>query len=200
MAADPASQVAAALHRLTASQLQPHDHVLLSHLHDSLQASTSQTARAEADAAQRLRSQLQSRYDANTPVWYSPPSARSPALPPEFIPQTWQTPALPASPLEPASPYVMPSSTMPARTSYNELLAEIERLRQEANDELSRTPGIRRRPILIAVEPEAPEPVEPEPTPVVTGHAAPTERPRRRLIKKRISDDTVPPVGGTGGG
>lgn len=196
MAADPASQVAAALHRLTASQLQPHDHVLLSHLHNSLQHSASREMQPDAITVQRLRDRLQTRHDANDNVWYVPPAERPPTLPAAAADfrREWEL-------RPPGTPVRMPpSSVMPAGTSYNELLAEIERLRQEANDELSRTPGIRRRPILIAVEPEAPEPVEPEPTPVVTGHAAPTERPRRRLIKKRISDDTVPPVGGTGGG
>jgi hypothetical protein len=197
MASDPASQVAAALHRLTASQLQPHDHVLLSHLHNSLQNSASQETRSDVVTVQRLRDRLQTRHDANDNVWYVPPTERPPTLPAAAggsDRREWQ--ARPSGTPVP----VPPSSVMPAGTNYNELVAEIERLRQEANDELSRTPGIRRRPILIAVEPEAPEPVEPEPTPVVTGHAAPTERPRRRLIKKRISDDTVPPVGGAGGG
>ena len=182
MASDPASQVAAALHRLTASQLQPHDHVLLSHLHNSLQNSASQETRSDVVTVQRLRDRLQTRHDANDNVWQSPPVER----PPSQQPVSYSLSPLPA-PREPANPYVPPSSVMPAGTNYNELVAEIERLRQEANGELSRTPGIRRRPILIAVEPEAPEPVEPEPTPVVTGHAAPTERPRRRLIKKRMA-------------
>ena len=187
MAADAANHVASVLQRLTASQLQPHDRTLLERLQSSLQSSAAQATQAEADAASRMRAQLQARHYTSEPVWHVLPEAQA----------------------EPRGLYQQVSTGLRhPQGNYGELLAEIERLRQQVAAEAPapptvqtpQLPQIRRRPLLIAVDPAAPEPVEPEPTPVVTGHAAPTERPRRRLIKKRISDDSVPPVGGAGGG
>lgn len=191
MAADAANHVASVLQRLTASQLQPHDRTLLERLQSSLQSSTMQATQAETDAGRRMREQLAAQ-QVDAVAWArtadpsSPPALRT-------VPSEYQQ---------------VPFGSRHPHGSYGELLAEIERLRQQVAAEAPAPPTvqtpqlplIRRRPLLIAVDPAAPEPVEPEPTPVVTGHAAPTERPRRRLIKKRISDDSVPPVGGAGGG
>lgn len=195
MAADAASHVASVLHRLTASQLQPHDRTLLTRLQNSLQSSTTQAAQAETDAGRRLREQLAAQ-QLEAVAWARivDPSSPPPAL--RELPAEYQQ---------------VPFSSRHPHGNYGELLAEIQRLRRQLEEESLSQPApapppsaglplIRRRPLVIAVDPAAPEPVEPEPTPVVTGHAAPTERPRRRLIKKRISDDSVPPVGGAGGG
>lgn len=194
MAADAANHVASVLQRLTASQLQPHDRTLLERLQSSLQSSTMQATQAETDAGRRMREQLAAQ-QVDAVAWARTADPSSPPAP-RAVPSEYQQ---------------VPFGSRHPHGNYGELLVEIQRLRRQLEEESLSQPApspppsaglplIRRRPLLIAVDPAAPEPVEPEPTPVVTGHAAPTERPRRRLIKKRISDDSVPPVGGAGSG